>query len=55
METRDGLVEFRVSKIQVLDKKQRPKIKKILEYRQCFKGLWAPWKQVPVMELLRDD
>ena len=43
MEQRDGIIEFRVT--EQVDKKHHHKVK-ILEYRQCFKGIWQPWKEV---------
>ena len=50
MEQRDGLIEFRTVVIEVLVKKEHDKQtareKEVLEYRQCFKGIWTPWKAV---------
>lgn len=47
MEMRDGLIEFRITKIPVYDKKGKIKrYERILEYRQIFKGIWTEWKQI---------
>lgn len=45
MESRDGLIEFRVVEKaeKSLTKGTHHKLK-VVEYRQCFKGIWTPWK-----------
>lgn len=45
METRDGLIEFRFEEIFDTHERRGPlKIRGSLQYRQCFKGIWTPWK-----------
>jgi hypothetical protein len=46
METRDGLIEFRLTEVEV-PHRGRVRVKMILQYRQCFKGMWTPWTEVP--------
>ena len=48
METRDGLIEFRVNVVEV-PHGRKVRIKEVLEYRQCFKGVWQAWQPVPVV------
>jgi hypothetical protein len=45
METRDGLIEFRIEEVEV-PHKGKVRIKEVFQYRQCFKGIWTPWKEV---------
>lgn len=48
MEQRDGFIEFRVAETPVYDR--HGNVKKTLEetqYRQCFKGIWTPWQDMP--------
>ena len=52
MEARDGLIEFRTSTVTLTsphEKRERRPVTittEVLEYRQCFKGIWTPWKPV---------
>jgi len=48
METRDGLIEFRVVRVPVQHGRHTRMIE-VLEYRQCFKGIWTPWEAVPAV------
>lgn len=50
METRNGLIEFRVEQIEVpTNHPGKVRIVDQLQYRQCFKGFWEEWKPVPVV------
>jgi hypothetical protein len=54
METRNGVIEFRNHKVTeqvVVRREDHKEVTKqvtstVLEFRQCFKGIWTPWKPV---------
>ena len=56
METRDGLIEFRLADIEIPAKgKGKVRVKTVVQYRQCFKGIWSPWAYVPAVPTNKKD
>jgi len=54
METRDGLLEFRLKQVTFVNRRGVTKTKDVLQYRQCFGGIWDDWKDVPVPSKIAD-